>query len=500
MNILIPIAGQDTLFKPEDYAFPKPLIDIAGKPMIEHTIVALKNIYPKPKLTFVVQEELCRQYSLEGVLKLLAKGHEYRIVKLDAPTKGAVCSCLMAIEHIKPDEELVIVNSDQVIRSDLNIAIADFRKRELDTALLTFDSTHPRWSYVRTQDDGEVIEASEKKVISNLAIAGFYYFKKGSDFIEAAQSVLLNGMEVKGAYYISQVVNEVVLAGKKVSHYNIPASSYFNLYSPQKVSEYEEMLRRERIERGRINDRPVLLVPAAGEGSRFAKAGFRKPKPFIDVAGTPMIERVLENLKYKEMRTVIVARSSHLAQESEMVDWFDSNGIKLAHCDKLTEGTACTVLLAREHIDLDAPLIIANSDQIVDFDIEAFVRDCLDRGLDGSILCFKDSERNPKWSFAKTTANGLVEEVKEKEVISDMATVGIYLFTKGRYFIDAAMDMIVHNDRVNGEFYTCPAYNYAIKQGLKIGIYEVKEQAMHGIGTPEDLAAYTENVLKRKQA
>jgi dTDP-glucose pyrophosphorylase len=133
------------------------------------------------------------------------------------------------------------VNSDQVIRTNINVAIHDFRQRKLDAALLTFHSTHPRWSYVRTQEDEEVIEASEKNVISNLAIAGFYYFNKGRDFIEAAENVLLNGMEVKGAYYISQVINEVVLLGKKVSHYTIPTSSYFNLYSPQKVTEYEEL-------------------------------------------------------------------------------------------------------------------------------------------------------------------------------------------------------------------------------------------------------------------
>ena len=97
---------------------------------------------------------------------------------------------------------------------------------------------------------------------------------------------------------------------------------------------------------------------------------------------------------------------------------------------------------------------------------------------------------NPKWSFAKLDQDNFVVEVKEKEVISDFATVGIYLFNTGSKFVDSAIDMIVENDRVNNEFYTCPVYNYMIKRGAKIGIFNIKFEQMHGIGTPEDLIKY----------
>ena len=134
--------------------------------------------------------------------------------------------------------------------------------------------------------------------------------------------------------------------------------------------------------------------------------------------------------------------------------------------------------------------MIANSDQIVDIDIAAFIDDCKNRELDGSILTFVDEHKDPKWSFAKIDDNGLVKEVKEKEVISPYATVGIYLYSKGSDFVNSAVDMIARNDRVNNEFYTCPTYNYAIKDGLKIGIYNIHFNQMHGIGTPEDLNSY----------
>jgi dTDP-glucose pyrophosphorylase len=231
-----------------------------------------------------------------------------------------------------------------------------------------------------------------------------------------------------------------------------------------------------------------IVIPMAGQGSRFAKAGYEKPKPFIDVNGKPMIVRVLENLAYPNARYILIARKEHMDKERELVTQIEKefNAIFIP-IDKLTEGTACTVLYARKYINNNEPLLIANSDQIVDMKIANFIDDCSNRNLDGSILTFIDKAQDPKWSFAKLDKNNLVTEVKEKVVISEFATVGIYLYSKGKDFVDSSIDMIIENDRVNNEFYTCPTYNYAIKEGLKIGIYNIKFGLMHGIGTPEDL-------------
>jgi dTDP-glucose pyrophosphorylase len=234
-----------------------------------------------------------------------------------------------------------------------------------------------------------------------------------------------------------------------------------------------------------------IVIPMAGQGSRFAKAGYEKPKPFIDVDGKPMIVRVLENLAYPDARYILIARREHMEKEAELVKQIEKefNAIFIP-IDKLTEGTACTVLYARKYINNDTPLLIANSDQIVDMNIADFIDDCSSRKLDGSILTFIDHYKDPKWSFAKLDENNLVTEVKEKVVISEFATVGIYLYSKGKDFVNASVDMIIENDRVNNEFYTCPTYNYAIKEGSKIGIYNIEFEQMHGIGTPEDLTLY----------
>jgi NDP-sugar pyrophosphorylase family protein len=238
-----------------------------------------------------------------------------------------------------------------------------------------------------------------------------------------------------------------------------------------------------------------IVIPMAGQGSRFAKAGYEKPKPFIDVDGKPMIVRVLENLAYPDARYILIARKEHLEKEVELVKKIEKEfNVIFIPIDKLTEGTACTVLYARKYINNDEPLLIANSDQIVDMSIVDFIDDCSSRKLDGSILTFIDTHKDPKWSFAKLDENKLVTEVKEKIVISEFATVGIYLYSKGKDFVDASLDMIIENDRVNNEFYTCPTYNYAIKENAKIGIYNIEFEQMHGIGTPEDLNSYLKQI------
>jgi dTDP-glucose pyrophosphorylase len=232
-----------------------------------------------------------------------------------------------------------------------------------------------------------------------------------------------------------------------------------------------------------------IVIPMAGAGSRFAQAGYDKPKPFIDVGGHPMIECVLANLQLPDARFILIVRGEHLRQETT---YFDSlrhkYPVALVTVDRLTEGACCTILLAARLINNDEPLLLANSDQLVDMHIGDFIADADHRRLDGSILTFYADDE--KWSYAKTDEHGLVTEVKEKQVISDQATVGIYYFARGKDFVQFAAEMIAHNDRVNGEFYTCPVYNYAIKGGRKIGIYEISVSQMHGLGTPEDLREY----------
>lgn len=232
-----------------------------------------------------------------------------------------------------------------------------------------------------------------------------------------------------------------------------------------------------------------IVIPMAGHGSRFSKAGYAKPKPFIEFMGKPMISHVLENLKMPGVRFILIMRQEHIdGMAAEVAALTAQYPCEIVSIDQVTEGAACTVLFGRKFFDNDTPLLIANSDQIVDIAMSDFVNDAQARQLDGSILCFEAD--HPKWSYARLDANNMVTEVKEKEVISSHATVGIYYFAQGRDFVGHTLDMMIRNDRFNNEFYVCPVYNYAIREGEKVGIYTIDSQKMHGIGTPEDLTEY----------
>lgn len=242
-----------------------------------------------------------------------------------------------------------------------------------------------------------------------------------------------------------------------------------------------------------------VVVPMAGNGSRFREKGYTVPKPFIEWAGKPLINNVVENITpYEPHRFIFIARREH----EEYIKKHLSFASNVIYVDKVTEGAACTVLLAEELIDNDDQLIIANSDQWVKWNkSEKVVTDSIGFfqwresnniqdmvnlfKLEGSCGMATFNSNHPKWSYVDIGHNGLAKRVAEKQVISNHATVGIYYYGRGRHFVSAARQMIDANDRFNNEFYVAPATNYLIRSGFHVKTYDVER--MVGLGTPEDL-------------
>lgn len=236
-----------------------------------------------------------------------------------------------------------------------------------------------------------------------------------------------------------------------------------------------------------------IVIPMAGRGSRFASAGFVQPKPLIPVGGRPMIEWVIRNIRpARPHRFIFIAQAPHLAAHPEVRATLERlcPGAIFVTTDSVTEGAACTVLLARSFIDGDAPLMIANADQYVDLPVDDYLARMDRDRLDGLMMTFYSD--HPKWSFCRQDPAGLVTEVVEKQVVSNEATVGIYNFRRGGAFVAAADAMIARNLRVNNEFYVAPAYNQLIAAGDRVGVARTGQeyQGMYGLGTPEDLAYF----------
>lgn len=235
-----------------------------------------------------------------------------------------------------------------------------------------------------------------------------------------------------------------------------------------------------------------VLIPMGGHGKRFRDAGYTITKPLIDVNGMPMIKRVIDNLNIKGRYIFLVSEQDNkdFNLTSLLTQFCGENPcIVILESPGNRRGAASACLLAEEYINNDDQLMIANSDQIVEWDSNHFLEHMRSQKADGGILTFTAHE--PKWSFAKVIpGTDIVTEVAEKNPISDKATAGIYWYKCGRDFVNGAKQMIAKDIRVNNEFYVCPVFNEIIEQGKLIHDYPITK--MQGIGTPEDLKAYLE--------
>lgn len=238
-----------------------------------------------------------------------------------------------------------------------------------------------------------------------------------------------------------------------------------------------------------INKEMNVLIPMAGAGSRFAQAGYTFPKPLIEVHGKPMIQVVVENLNIDAHYIFLVQNEHYEKYNLKQVLNLIAPGCDIVQVDGMTEGAACTTLLAEKLIDNDKPLMLANSDQVMEWDANEAMYAFTAANIDGGIMTFKAT--HPKWSYAKLDEDGFICEVAEKNPISDNATVGVYYWKHGSDYVKYAKQMIEKNIRTNNEFYVCPVFNEAIADGKKIRPKFIDK--MWGIGTPEDLNYYLEN-------
>lgn len=236
INIVMPLSGEGTSFKNAGYTFPKPLIDINGKPMVQ---LVIENIKPRFKHKFILicKSEHYGKYSLAQIFDNATSGN-FEVIQVFAPTRGAACTVLIAVDLINNEDELIIANGDQVIDANINQFIRFARKSKADGVILTFPSQHPKWSYAGTNKFGVVLEVAEKKVISNHATSGIYYFRKGKFFVEGAFSMILKDIRFNNDFYVCPVYNELILAGKKIIIWEIKQSQMHGLGTPEDLNRY----------------------------------------------------------------------------------------------------------------------------------------------------------------------------------------------------------------------------------------------------------------------
>ena len=235
MQVVVPLAGRGARFEEKGYTFPKPLIEIGGRSMIE---MVLENMQlpPSAQVTFICRSQHLTAFHLDSVLRLIVPG--CRVIALPSETAGALCSVLLAVDHLNLDEPVLIANGDQIFSTPLAPYYQACSAPGVDGCILTFTATHPRWSFARTDSAGRVIAVAEKRPISRQATAGFYYFSRAGDLIEGAEQMILKGLRTADQFFVCPVFNELILAGKNIRTHHLPDGTMHSLGTPEDLENF----------------------------------------------------------------------------------------------------------------------------------------------------------------------------------------------------------------------------------------------------------------------
>lgn len=231
LNILIPAAGAGTRFENAGYVFPKPLIDVNGKPMLQTVI---ENLNIEANFIFVVQEKHVIDYNIDKMLRVIVP--DCKIVTIKEITQGAACTTLLAKEFIDNDNELLLANSDQFIEWDSSQFMYAMQSETVDGGILTFENTHPKWSYAKIDEDGWVVKVAEKQPISKHATVGIYFWKKGSDYVKYAERMIEKDIRVNGEFYVCPVYNQAIEDNKHIKIWEV--DEMYGLGTPEDLERF----------------------------------------------------------------------------------------------------------------------------------------------------------------------------------------------------------------------------------------------------------------------
>lgn len=497
MKIIIPMAGDSTGFDTI-----KPLVRIDGKFMIEYVC----SMFPgKSNFIFLCRTEDLQKPGLEDVLKKISP--ECTIVPVEN-TKGPADTVLRLEGHINNDEEVIISYCDAFVKWDFWKFVDEARKTNAVGVLSTFNGFNPVFlsdeshAYINVNDDGLVTEIREKELfhpnkMENYTSAGSYYFSRWSLFVKYAKQMIGKNISVNGNYFVSLVYNLMIKDGLRVVPYEL--EDFVSWGHPENLkeyvfwSEYFSSLANGKKE-GKTFDM-INLIPMGGLGKRFADAGYKKPKPLIEVLGAPMAVKSALSLPTAE-KYIFLCLEDHI--ERFGLDKLLKKNLPNAEIipiTKTTDGMARTCLMAEDRLDMEKPLLISSCDYSFIYDEHVF-EELIKQNADVVIWTFRhypDARRNPKAYAYLVVENGLVKKISEKVPVSDQPhrdhiVLGIFYFKKASYFVEAAKQMIAKRIAVNSEYYVATSINELIAAGKKIVPFEVDKYICWG--TPEDLRIF----------
>lgn len=527
MNIFIPMTGYGSRFVAAGYKELKPFIPVMGKPVIEWIV---KGMYPEDvQFIFVCRgEHLRNDPSMKGKLLALAPGAIIVTIE-DWVKKGPVYDvlrayrALCAAEGFHREDGCIINYCDFYMTWDFQKFAREATARDCDGAVPCYTGFHPNllpqnnfYASCLTDAEDNLVEIREKYSFEQDKTKakhspGVYYFKNGA-VMEKYCQILTEHEEcaINGEYYASLPYNFMVEDGLKVW---VPTDvPYFCQWgTPEDMREFVYWTDLILQIKGHTTERAPkqcrngkILIPMAGAGQRFADAGYRVHKPAIptidryDGTEKPMVvcaTKDLPGVAADGSNVIYVDRTFHREDGVEDAIRAYYEKAQFITIDRLTEGQACTCMLAKDYLDPEEELLIAGCDNGMDIDRAAFEE--TKRACDCIVFTYRHNEavlQNPNaYGWMLTDEAGNITGTSIKKAISDTpmedpAVVATFWFRKAKVFFDATEKMIRENDRINGEFYVDQTVKHVIDLGYRAKIFDINRYV--GWGTPADYEGY----------
>ena len=504
MQIIIPMAGSGARFVHAGYKTIKPLIKVDGKPMIEHVV----GMFPGERdFLFICAQNHLAETPLRSVLEHLAP--EAAILGIAPHKLGPVHTALAARDFIKDHEPVILNYCDFSVYWDY--AHFKHRMEALGCAgwVTAYRGFHPHslgttlYAYIREWEN-TLLEIQEKRSftgqrMNEYASAGTYYFRSGALLKHYFERAVERGLQTNGEYYASMPFNLLVEDGLPVHVYEL--DHFLQWGTPEDLREYQAwsdyFANYANWQPGLPPMAGIHLIPMAGAGARFSRAGYRQPKPLVPVADVPMVQRALDTLP--QAKTWIAAcRTEHL-QDPALERALRANGrpVQILPVDAPTEGQASTCLLARKSLDPEAPLLIAPCDTAMIYDQARYAALTADPDVDCLVWTFRNhphANRNPQqYGWVRASSDGEIRGISCKiplgdDVWRDPGIIGAFWFRRARFFLEAADQLIAENRRISGEFYVDSAIQVLVEQGRRARIFDVQHYIC--FGTPDDVRTY----------
>ena len=505
MHIVIPMSGIGKRFIDAGYTEPKPLIVIDNKPIIEHVC----DLFPgESKFTFICNSKHLSKTNMRQVL--LGIKPNSNIVEIPNHKKGPVYAVSLIEEYIEDEEEVIVNYCDFGTYWDYNDFLKHTRDRNADGAIPAYKRFNPHMlgsdNYAFMWDKEQwMLQIKEKEPFTEnrnneFASNGTYYFKKGEYVKKYFNELIREDINLNGEYYVSLIYNLLVRDNLKVSIYDIQHMLQWG--TPEDVQEYNTWSKyfRDAIkekEKPKAVKNSLTLIPLAGHGSRFIKAGYKDPKPLINISGKPMIIQAAKSLPNSENH-IFVTLKDHLEnyplEKTLKSEYPDSKVISI---NEVTKGQAITCSLGLKDLDMNTSLLIAATDNGMIYDKNKYQKLIEDENVDAIVFTFRhhvSSKNNPHmYGWVKTDKNENATAVSVKSPISDNpyddhAIVGTFYFKKLAYFNQALKKLLDKDIKVNGEYYVDSLIGEIIELGLNVKVFEIEDYI--GWGTPEDYETF----------